>query len=245
MSERIKNSENGGADLRHAPEDAPEVLVKNKKKKESGKKAAPEKKEKAPKRPRPPKTKKEKKGRKEKKPASAGRGALITLLIMLVLLGGVAALVILDAGGAKGMVSDALGLTAAADEAYQARMDEWQTALQNEAEELKSRTADVQRRESDVVARENTLVQKESDLENKIAEYEELVAQLQAKNADINDVVKMLSGMSADSAAPVLLAMSDRETMISIFKQLKTATQSALLEVMSAEDAAAIIEGMK
>jgi Skp family chaperone for outer membrane proteins len=185
---------------------------------------------------------KKKREKKEKKPPSPLKSLLVGLTAVILLLGAAGALVFFDIFGAKRILADTLGLTQAAADVREERLRAWETELQNDAMTLKNERDTLDMKEKEVSGRESEAEAKTSELDGKIAEYETMLAQLSEENTDINDVIKVLESMSAETAAPALLAMTDRPSMLRVFAGLKTATQSALLETMTSEDAASILE---
>ncbi|MDR1158638.1 MAG: hypothetical protein LBK75_10135 [Oscillospiraceae bacterium] len=212
------------------PEDD-EVLVDQKK----GKRGRPEKVLVRDKR-------KKKREKKAKKPPSTLKSLLVALTAVILLFGAAGALVFFDIFGAKRILADTLDLPQAAADVREERLRAWETELQNDAMTLKNERDALDMKEKEVSGRESEAEAKTSELDGKIAEYEEMRAQLSEENTDINDVIKVLESMSAETAAPALLAMTDRPSMLRVFTGLKTATQSALLETMTAEEAAYILE---
>ncbi|MDR0670731.1 MAG: hypothetical protein LBF64_00260, partial [Oscillospiraceae bacterium] len=173
-----------------------------------------------------------KREKREKKPLSPLKSLLIALLAAVLLLGAAGALVLFDLFGVKRVLADTLGLTQAASDAREERLQAWETELQNDAMALKNERDTLDMKEKEVSGRESEAEAKARTLDGKIAEYEEMLAQLSGENTDINDVIKVLESMSTETAAPVLLAMADRQSMLRVFAGLKTAVQSALLEAM-------------
>ncbi|MDR0381220.1 MAG: hypothetical protein LBH86_04425 [Oscillospiraceae bacterium] len=188
---------------------------------------------------------KKKREKKEKKPPSLLKSLLAALLAVILLLGAAGALVFFDVFGAKRILADTLGLTQTAEDVRAARLQEWETSLQNDAMTLKNERDALDIKERDVTGRENEAEAKARELDGKIAEYETMLAQLDGENADTIDVTKVLESMSAENAAPVLQAMGDKQVMLRVFAGLKTATQSALLETMTPEEAAYILERLR
>ena len=186
--------------------------------------------------------------RSKEKAAKAGRpalfGAAVTALVFVAILGAAAVLFIFNLFGAKGLVIDFLDIADEASQRDREELERWGTELSNQADLLSQDQNSLTQKEREVAEREAAVAEMESELEVRAAEYDLLTAQLQVKSNDITTVARSLEKMSAEAAGALLSAMSDKESMLRIFSQLKPAAQAAILETMDANAAAALVEGL-
>ena len=191
--------------------------------------------------------KKGKEARREKKPKKPGtplKGALITFMVFILLFGAAYGAFTLNLFDARGLVADLLGVTDEASQRREAKLTEWETNLQRDAQILAEDQKNIKTAEQNIAGQEAAVEKKEDELAEKMAVYEDLNAQLQAKKNDINSVGKMLDSMSADAAAAILTEMKSKDNMLQTFSQLKPDTQAAILETLDAKAAAALIESL-
>ncbi len=188
--------------------------------------------------------KKQKKPKKEKQPSTA-RGMFIMFVIFALLLGGAGFVVMTNQFGMGVQVGKALGLESVVDADREEILKQYESDLDVRAQEQKAAATELSDRESKVSAREKALEAAEKNLEKKNSDADAIKAQLEEKTNDITTVVKSLEGMDASAAAAILTAMADRQYMLTLYGQLKTATQTAILEAMSAKDAAALLESLR
>jgi len=184
------------------------------------------------------------KQKKEKKPGTPFKGAVVMLLFFLLLFGAAYGVFYFNWFDARGLTAGWLGVTDETSQRKEAQLTDWETSLQSDAQKLADDQKNVKTAQDDVTAREAAVKTQEDDLATKLAAYQEMDAQLQAKNDDITSVVKIIESMSADTAAAMLTAMTDKTVMLSAFSKLKPATQAAILETMDAKAAATLVESL-
>jgi flagellar motility protein MotE (MotC chaperone) len=144
--------------------------------------------------------------------------------------------------GARDMAIDLLGVTNETSQSKEAELDQWRTDLQAQAQKLAEDQKNLKKQEQDVLQREAAVKLTQDELDTEKAAYEELMAQLQPNQNDISTVVNVIEKMSADTSAPMLMAMSDTDAMFNLFSRLKPATQAAILETVDAQAAASLLQ---
>ena len=182
------------------------------------------------------------KPREKRKKSGPLKGALTVLVVFALLFGAAYAAFTFNWFDARGLAAEWLDVTSEVSQRREARLADWETGLQRDAQKLADDQKTVKAAEQEVAGREDAVSRKEDELARKLADTDELQAQLQSKKDDISNVVRIVEGMSSDTAAAMLGAMKDRTAMLEVFSQLKPATQAAILETMDAGAAAALIE---
>ena len=225
-------------------EEAPEAKSR-KPKKEKPPKAKKEKKEKPPKekKTKEPRQKKEKpkkeKAEKAKKPLSAGKAALITALVLLLLIGGASAAVITDVGGVRATVVSAL--QGGADVAK----SEKELELMAKEKELKKQEEDIAVQKKAADSRESALEKKESELGAREALVTKAEQDAANNAASLEQLAEVYSRMEPASAAQILSQIKNIEDVTDILRQMKQNKVADILAAMTPELASKITVQIK
>jgi flagellar motility protein MotE (MotC chaperone) len=207
--------------------------------KEKTPRQAKEKKSKKEKAPKQKKSKGAEKPKKEKKPLTAGKAALATALVFLLLMGGVAGAVVTDVGGTREALATMLqgGTEAAKSEKELELMATEQDQAQKEKElaerekALNSQQIVLDKKEKELDARDELLLQTEQDA----VSSQQSLAQL----------AEVYSRMEASSAAGILSEIKNKQDITDILMQMKQNKVADILAAMTPELASEITLLMK
>lgn len=213
----------------------PESKKQAKEKKPKREKVKKPKNEKAEK----PKKTKDKNPEKVKKPLSPGKAALITAVVFLLLIGGVAGALIMDVGGTRKSVATMLQGGA--------------EAVQSQKElELMAKEKEQAKKEEELASREKTVSSQETALDKREKELDarqELLEKAEQESADSAQSLKQLADvyakMEPESAAQILSQLKNKQDITDILKQMQQNKVAGILAAMTPQLASEITLLMK
>lgn len=119
--------------------------------------------------------------------------------------------------------------------------EEWEKELVSLEAEIKDREAEIEKLEEELKDQESNVERSNLEKEQLQNQIDELTAIQEENKRAFKDIIKTYETMSAKKAAPIISAMSETEA-IKILTTVKADTLAAIMENMSAEDAARYTE---
>ena len=184
---------------------------------------------------------------KEKKKAGAFTGFFCGLLIMILLFAVAFAALYFDIYGSKVLLSEFLGLSKTNEEVRQtqeAGFEQQRADIARLHAELEVKSAELDSRDGQLSVRESEIEEKAGELEKKNGEVEGLRIQLKNQAIDLEETVKLLSGMDISNASSIISEMADRDYVVRVLRAMKPKMASEILATLDPKEASGLLAQM-